>query len=96
MQLLRTTIFTLCAVGFGIFLARFSVNGKTLLDHAESAWKRSSGPAKVEHIKDEVADKVADAKVAIKGKIASQPVESHSEKDREAINRIVAKRGAEK
>jgi|CXWL01.1.fsa_nt_gi hypothetical protein len=93
MGLLRTTIWTLCAVAFGIFLARFSVNGKTLLERGESAWRDHSGPAKVEHVKEQIIDKVDDAKVAIKAKLENQPVESHSEKDRDAVNKLVAKRG---
>ena len=93
MGVLRTTVWTLGAIGFGIFLARFSIGGKTILERGEAAWRGHSGPAQVEKVKEKISDTVDDAKVAIKAKLENQPVESHSEKDREAVNKLVAKRG---
>lgn len=41
-KVLSLFVWTVCAVAFGVFLAKFEVDGRTPLQHAELAWETKS------------------------------------------------------
>ncbi len=99
MGLLRFLVWTSCAVGLGIFLAKGEIDGRSPLDHMERAWKRNVSPSHLERMKDGV-DRVKEglegaideAKDAVGKKGEQAPRERITAEDREAVNRIIAQK----
>ncbi|XXF76374.1 hypothetical protein P2318_25445 [Myxococcaceae bacterium GXIMD 01537] len=91
MGFLKFLVWTSCAVGLGIFLARGEVGGRTPLEHMERSWKRTVKPTQVDRLKDGLEDALEDAKEAV-GRKAAGPRERITEEDREAVNRIIAQK----
>ncbi len=82
MGILKFLVWTTCAVGLGIFLARGQIDGRTPLEHMERAWKRNTSPSQVERMKDGVdrvksgfEDALDDAKEAVGKKTDAPPRE---------------------
>jgi hypothetical protein len=96
MGLLRFVLWTAFAMGLGVALATYPVGGEPLLYRFEAAWKHSEAPAKVDALKTEMVEKIEDAKDAMGTARDKTPRERHSEKDREALNKLIAKRGSTK
>ncbi len=55
-QVIKFVVWTACAVGLGIFLAKGEIDGRTPLEHAERAWKQG---------KETVSDKTRTSKSAV-------------------------------
>jgi hypothetical protein len=99
MGLLKSLVWTSCAVGLGIFLAKGEIDGRTPLDHMERAWKRNVHPSHLERMKDGV-DRVKEglegaideAKDAVGKQGEAAPRERITAEDREAVNRIIAQK----
>lgn len=91
-KLLKFLVWTSCAVGLGIFLAKGEVDGRTPIEHAQRMWKRKVNPSKVDQLKDGLRDAIGDAKQTISEKTAPAPSERYSQDEREAIDDIIAKR----
>ncbi|HEX8698306.1 MAG TPA: hypothetical protein VF815_05685 [Myxococcaceae bacterium] len=97
MGILKFLVWTTCAVGLGIFLAKGQIDGRTPLEHMERAWKRNTSPTQVERMKDGVdrvknglEDALDDAKEAVGKKTDAPPRERITQQDREAVNRLIA------
>jgi hypothetical protein len=97
MGILKFLVWTTCAVGLGVFLARGQIDGRTPLEHMERAWKRNTSPSQVERMKDGVdrvktglEDALDDAKEAVGKKTDAPPRERITAQDREAVNRLIA------
>ena len=80
MGFIRFVLWTAMCIGLGIFVASYEVDGKTPAQHIRTIWK---GAPKIDL---EKAKKMA-ASVT-----KDEPTEQHSESDRDAVNRLVAKR----
>ena len=92
MSVLRTLIWSLCCIGFGIFLSTFEVRGRTSLGHLEHAWNhRSSTVEKVKDVAEDTVEKVQ-KKVSSREAPVQRPSETHSDADKNAIDQIIAKR----
>ncbi|MCY1043356.1 hypothetical protein OV208_18715 [Corallococcus sp. bb12-1] len=94
MGVLKFLVWTACAVGLGVFLARGNVDGRSPLEHMERTWKRSVNPSAMDKVKGSFEDALDDAKqvVSQKSANASAPRERITEEDRAAINNIIAKK----
>ncbi|RKH48739.1 hypothetical protein D7X96_19470 [Corallococcus interemptor] len=94
MGVLKFLVWTTCAVGLGVFLARGNVNGRTPLDHMERTWKRTVNPSTLDKVKGGVEDVVDSAKGAVSQKSANAagPRERITAEDRAAVNDIISKK----
>lgn len=91
MGFLKFLVWTTCAVGLGIFLAKGDVGGRTPLEHLERTWQRNVKPSRMDRIKDGLEDALDNAKDAVSRK-ADAPRERITEEDRAAVNRIIAQK----
>ena len=89
MGVVRSVVWTVGAVSVGIALATVEVGGKTPLTHAEAAWRRSDAG---EWLRDRAEDAVDRARGAL-GQ-TQRPRERHTDDDRAALDRIIAKRSS--
>jgi hypothetical protein len=88
LSLLKFFLWTACAVGAGVFLAKGDIDGRTPVEHLERVWKHNVNPSKVDRLKEGLKDALDEAR----GRIAEQPKpERYSEDEREAVNRLIAK-----
>ncbi|NVJ21315.1 MULTISPECIES: hypothetical protein [Myxococcus] len=93
MGALKFIVWTVCAVGLGIFLSSGEVDGRTPLQHMEKAWKRAVKPDAMDRVKDGLEDAYEDAKGAVSRTTdAPAPRERISAEDRAAVNRIIAQK----
>jgi hypothetical protein len=94
MGVLKFLVWTTCAVGLGVFLARGNVNGRTPLDHMERTWKRTVNPSTLDKVKGGVEDAVDSARGAVSQKSANAagPRERITAEDRAAVNDIISKK----
>ena len=92
MGALKFIVWTVCAVGLGIFLSTGQVDGRTPLEHMQRAWKRTVKPSTVERVKDGLEDAYEDAKDAVSKPTNAPPRERISAEDRAAVNRIIAQK----
>ncbi|RKH07975.1 hypothetical protein D7Y13_20695 [Corallococcus praedator] len=94
MGVLKFLVWTACAVGLGVFLARGKVDGRSPLEHMERTWKRSVNPSTMDKVKDGFEGALDDAKQVVSQKSANTaaPRERITEEDRAAINNIIAKK----
>jgi hypothetical protein len=85
MGFIRFLLWTGICIGLGIFAASYEVDGKTPMQHLKAIYQAT--PHSVEGTLDKAKKAVATARQE-----AAAPTEQHSEADRDAINRLVAKR----
>jgi hypothetical protein len=83
MGFIRFLLWTSLCIGLGIFAASYEVDGKTPVQHVKQIWKQS--PHSVEGT-------IEKAKKSLVSHEETGPSEQHSDSDRDAINRLVAKR----
>jgi hypothetical protein len=91
-RLLKFLIWTGCAVALGVWIATATIGGTTPLEWMTRAWNKAPVPSSVETVKVQLEEKVQDAKDALSSARDHQVRERHSEKDKEAINKLIAKR----
>ncbi|HUM09473.1 MAG TPA: hypothetical protein VLT82_00835 [Myxococcaceae bacterium] len=89
MGLVRSCVWTVGAVGLGIALATVEVGGKTPLSAARAAWATSEAGDWLREHADEAVDRARGALGQ-----PQKPRERHSDADRAALDRIIAKRSA--
>ena len=89
MGFIRTCVWTGMAVGLGVALATVEVGGKTPLQLARAAWRSSEAG-------DWLRDRTDDAVDRARGALGQpqKPRERHSDEDRAALDRIIAKRSS--
>ena len=87
MGIIRTCVWTGMAVGLGVALATVEVGGKTPVQLARVAWRSSEAG-------DWLRDRADDAVDRARGALGQpqKPRERHSDEDRAALDRIIAKR----
>ena len=87
MGFVRTCVWIAMGVGLGIALATVEVGGRTPWQHARSAWRTSEAG-------DWLRDRADDAVDRTRGALGQpqKPRERHSDEDRAALDRIIAKR----
>ncbi len=84
-KVLSVFVWTACAVGFGIFLARFEYEGQTPLEHAAKVWdeKVGGGAAKAPKAGAGTPDKSD-------GKAPKKTHSNYTEAERAAVDKIIA------
>jgi hypothetical protein len=82
MGFIRFLLWTSMCIGLGIFVASYEVDGKTPAQHLKQIFKGAPPVAPV----------VEKMKKQLAAATSTQPTETHSEADRDAVNRLVAKR----
>lgn len=89
MGFVRTCVWTVVAVGAGIAVATVEVGGRTPLAYARSVWRSSEAS-------DWLRDRTDDAVDRARGALGQpqKPRERHSDEDRAALDRIIAKRSS--
>ena len=92
--IVKFVVWTSCAVGLGIFLASYEVDGKTPVEHAQKLFKQQKVPGKLDQVKEGVEGAIEDARKHVGSKAA--PTEHHSESDKNAIDALLAKRASSK
>jgi hypothetical protein len=95
-SLLKFLIWTGFAIWLGIFVATQPVAGHTPVEHLERVWTRHGFSAQVKNLKEHVHGAVDDAKDSISTVWDNKPRERHTPQDRQAVNKLVAKRGDDK
>jgi len=92
MAFLKTALWTLSAVGLGIFLATAEVDGRTPLEHMQRTWKHTVNPSQVDRLKDGLEDTLDDVKEKLGGASGKLPRERITASDRDAVNRVIAQK----
>ncbi|HEY1333032.1 MAG TPA: hypothetical protein VGF31_02175 [Myxococcaceae bacterium] len=87
MGFIRTCVWMAMAMGLGIAVATVEVGGRTPWERARSAWRTSEAG---DWLRDHADDAVDRARGAL-GQ-PQKPRERHSDEDRAALDRIIAKR----
>jgi hypothetical protein len=87
MGFIRSCVWMAVAVGMGIALATVEVGGRTPWQHARSTWKASQAGDWLRDHADEAVDRARGALGQ-----PQKPRERHSDEDRAALDRIIAKR----
>jgi len=101
MGFLKMTLWTVCCIGLGVGLGTVEIDGRTPWEYARRAWKHKVNPSRLEQLKDSLGETLDGAKDSLEGARESfskdaKPRERHSAEDREAINKLIAKRAAAK
>jgi hypothetical protein len=94
MRVIRFLLWTSLMVGFGIFLSRYKVLGRTPLDHAQTLWQAPTTQTRLQHVEQKAHDAIEDAKVHLGSSKA--PREHHSADERSAVEKLIAQRAAKK
>lgn len=89
MGFVRTCVWTVGAVGVGVAMATVEVGGRTPLAHAQAAWRKAEAGDWLRDRADEAVDRARGALGQ-----PQKPRERHSDEDRAALDRIIAKRSA--
>jgi len=89
MGILKFLVWTGTCVAIGVWLGGFEFQGHTPVEHFERAWK--SGSPKLEKVRDGAGDLVEEVKKKVSTK-DGRPTEHHTTEDRDAIEKLIAKR----
>ncbi len=84
MGILRTVIWSALCIGLGIFLGTHDFGGKTAVEHAEKAIEGKKLA--------DVEDALVSAKLKLTTAKDAPPAEKHSDADKEAVNKLIARR----
>ncbi len=92
MRIIKVLLWSAACVGLGIFISSYKVDGKTPVQHLERGWKQKPG---LDEVKEDVSSAIdgAKKKLTVKDKTpVDAPTEQHSDEDKEAVNRLLARR----
>ncbi len=107
MGIIKFIVWTTLCVGAGIFLAGFEFKGRTPLQHLEREWHSNSPKLDkvkdgaedlVDDVKKKLSTNAKDVGSAVSNAAGgavnnvARPVEHHSSEDRDAIEKLIAKR----
>lgn len=95
-KLLKFLVWTGFALWVGVLLATYEVHGRTPVQHLQRAWKHSGAAPKLDQLKKGIHGTLEDAKDSVSTAWDKKPKERHSAEDREAVNKLVAKRNEAK
>ncbi len=87
MRFLRTLVWTVGGVVLGILVATVDFGGKTPLQRAREMWRRAEPTQWLRERAEDAADRARGALGQ-----TQRPRERHSDEDRAALDRIIAKR----
>jgi hypothetical protein len=87
MGFLRTLVWTIGGVALGIAVATANFGGRTPLEHAREMWRRAEARQWLRERAEDAADRARGALGQ-----TQRPRERHSDEDRAALDRIIAKR----
>jgi hypothetical protein len=88
MGILKFIVWTATCVAIGVWFGGLELHGKTPMQHLEKAW-RAEAP-QLEKVKEGASDLVDEVKKKVSSK--ERPTERHTTEDRDAIDKIIAKR----
>ena len=91
MGILRTLIGSSLCIALGVFLGSHSFGGHTAIEHAERALQGKVKAPKLDEVKEDLEEAIDAAKKKLSSKDAV-PTEKHSSEDRDAVNRLIARR----
>jgi hypothetical protein len=89
-SLIKFLAWTACAMALGVWLATARVGGATPLERLTQLWKKVPAPVAG------LEEKIEDAKDALSSAKDHQVRERHSDKDKDAVNKLIAKRTSPK
>jgi hypothetical protein len=87
MGFLRTLVWTIGGVALGIVVATADFGGRTALERVREAWRRAEAGQWLRERAEDAADRARGALGQ-----TQRPRERHSDEDRAALDRIIAKR----
>lgn len=90
MALLKFIVWTGICLAIGVWFGGQELQGHTAVQHLQRAWKASS--PKLDKVKDGAEDLIDDVKKKVSTKDAARPTEQHTTEDRDAIEKLIAKR----
>jgi len=93
MGFLKFVVWTACCIALGIYVSTARYEGGTPLEQLERVWRRHVPAAPMTALRSEVKGAVESAKAAVS---PARPSERHTPEDREAVNRLIARRTAPK
>lgn len=93
MGFIRFLIWTSMCIGLGVFVASYEVDGRTPVQHLKQIWKSSPHSASVAQQVEGTLDK---GKKAINSVRDVAPSEQHTDSDKDALNKLVARRATSK
>ena len=91
MGAIKFMLWTGCAVSLGVGLATVEFDGRTPLQSLERSWNRRTVPEPWERLKERASDTFEKAKDKLTG-TTSPPREHHTPDDREALDKLIARR----
>ena len=90
MGILKFIVWTGTCVALGVWLGGVELHGHTPLQHLERAWKTSA--PRLDKVKDGAEELVDEVKKKVSSKDGARPTEQHTTEDRDAIEKLIAKR----
>jgi hypothetical protein len=96
MGFIKWLLWTSFAIGFGIFLASYRVEGKTPADHLAELWgEKAPKQARLDSIKDAIEEARQHAIDKLETPAQGRtPTERHTPADRARVNKLIAKRAS--
>ncbi len=98
--LLKFLVWTGFSIWLGVFAATRQIAGHTPVEHFERFWNKHGFSAtvneKVRELKGHLSAAVEDTKDSVSTVLDDKPRERHSREDRQAVDKLVAKRGERK
>lgn len=91
LRVFKFIVWTTLAIAFGVYLGAYEIDGRSVYEHASKLW-RQQGSGRLTQVKGDIEGAISDAKRA--GVLKAAPTEHHSEADKDAVNALVARRGA--
>lgn len=95
-NLLKFLVWTGLSVVLGVFLATHEIAGRTPVQHFQRAWKQSGASSKLDELRRDVQGAFEGAKDTVSTALDRKPKERHFPEEREAVNKLVAKRNEPK
>jgi hypothetical protein len=89
-------LWTGCAVALGVWLGSARVAGATPVQHLSRLADRTPLQAEAAKVKSGIEDKLEDARDALSSAHDHQVRERHSDKDKDAVDKLIAKRAPSK
>jgi len=89
MGFVRTCVWMVMGLGLGVAAATLNVGGKTPLAYAQAAWRASEASEWLQERADDAVDRARGALGQ-----STRPRERHSDEDRAALDKIIAKRSS--
>ena len=90
MGIFKFIVWTTTCLALGAWLGGFEFHGHTPMQHLQRAWK--TGAPKLDKVKDGAEDLVDEVKKKVSTKDGARPTEQHTTEDRDAIEKLIAKR----